>query len=87
MAAAMADGVRRRTGSTWALALTGVAGPGGGTEQKPVGLVHIGLAGPDGAHSSPVDFGAARGRTAIQALSAGEALDRLRRHLLMLPQR
>ena len=86
VAVAMAEGVRRRTGSTWALALTGVAGPSGGSEEKPVGLVHIGLAGPDGAHSSPVRFGAARGRTAIQSLSVGEALDRLRRHLLLLPQ-
>lgn len=82
VAMAMAEGVRRATGSTWSLAITGVAGPAGGSEDKPVGLVHLGLAGPDGASSEAVRFGSARGRSAIQSLSGSEALDRLRRHLL-----
>jgi len=78
VAVAMAEGVRRRTGSSWALAVTGVAGPGGGTPDKPVGLVHIALAGPDGTTSSPVRFGESRGRDWIRTLTTGEALNRLR---------
>ena len=78
VAMAMAEGVRHRTGSTWALAVTGIAGPGGGSAEKPVGLVHIALAGPQGTTSSPVRFGESRGRTWIQTLTVGEALNRLR---------
>jgi len=81
VAQAMAEGARRATGADWGLAITGVAGPGGGSDEKPVGLVHLAIAGPDGCSSEGVRFGTSRGRTWIQTLSAGEALNRLRLQL------
>jgi nicotinamide-nucleotide amidase len=51
VAAAMAEGARRATGATYALSTTGVAGPDGGTAEKPVGLVFLGCAGPGGSHA------------------------------------
>jgi nicotinamide-nucleotide amidase len=81
VAAAMAEGVRRCTGATWSVAVTGIAGPGGGSAAKPVGLVHIAVAGADGCRSEPVRFGSGRERTWIQTLTVGETLNRLRLRL------
>jgi len=79
----MAVGVRSRLSTTWGLSITGIAGPAGGNEAKPVGLVHVGLAGPNGlVESFEHQFGALRGRAWIQRLSASTALDHLRRKLL-----
>ena len=82
VAEAMAEGVRRLTDSDWSLAITGIAGPGGGTESKPVGLVHLAVAGPDGCESHPIRLGSTRGRDWIRMVSAGEALNRLRLRLM-----
>jgi nicotinamide-nucleotide amidase len=79
VAEAMADGARSRTGSAYALAITGVAGPGGGSDAKPVGTVVIGLAGPDGCRSHRFRF--LGDRTRVRALSAQSALDLLRKVL------
>jgi nicotinamide-nucleotide amidase len=81
VALAMAEGVRRLSGADWGIALTGIAGPTGAGPDKPVGLVHIAVAGPDGSASEAVRFGSTRGRSWIQTLSAGEALNRLRLRL------
>jgi nicotinamide-nucleotide amidase len=79
----MAQGVRDRLGTNWGLSITGIAGPDGGTETKPVGLVYIGLAHPDGKLTSrEYRFGASRSRDWIRNLSACSALDQLRRQLL-----
>ncbi len=75
----MATGARLRTGSTFALSVTGVAGPGGGTEAKPVGTVVFGLAGPDGCRTQRVRFLGNRAR--VRALAAQYALDMLRKAL------
>jgi nicotinamide-nucleotide amidase len=78
----MASGVKNRLNTSWALSITGIAGPTGGTESKPVGLVYIGLAGPDKEVTSfEHRFGSIRGRNLIRYISANAALDSLRRKL------
>lgn len=75
-AVAMAAGAQARTGATWALSITGIAGPDGGSPEKPVGLVFIGLAGPDGAACEEHRF---RGnREVIRRRSQTAALHHLR---------
>ncbi|PMB07915.1 competence/damage-inducible protein A [Fischerella thermalis CCMEE 5205] len=80
----MALGVRSRLGTSWGLSITGIAGPTGGTETKPVGLVYIGLAKPNGeVESFEYRWGTERSRSLIRHLSACSALDQLRRKLLI----
>jgi len=79
----MALGVKTRLGTDWGISITGIAGPGGGSEQKPVGLVYISIATPDGTVISQEHrFGAIRGREAVRYLGACTALDQLRRQLI-----
>jgi nicotinamide-nucleotide amidase len=82
VAEAMALGVRRLTGSDWALSVTGIAGPDGGTPEKPVGLVFVAVAGPDGCSSQRLRLGNTRGREWIRTVSAGEVLNALRLRLI-----
>jgi nicotinamide-nucleotide amidase len=71
-AAAMAEGVRTRLGTDVGVSDTGVAGPGGGTPEKPVGLVYLHAAGPDGelavGFSVPADRDTVRARATVAAL-------------------
>lgn len=84
VAIALALGARTRAGTDWAVSTTGVAGPDGGSEDKPVGLVWIGIAGPDGAWAVRRRQWARAGRSSIQQQSVRDALDALRRELLGL---
>ncbi|MCY2931918.1 MAG: competence/damage-inducible protein A [Planctomycetota bacterium] len=71
--AAMAEGVRRKTGADWGLAVTGIAGPAGGTREKPVGLVYTALAGGGGTKVAkaivPGDRPLIRQRAAMAAMN------------------
>ena len=80
VAAAMAENVRRTSGATFGLGITGIAGPGGGTEEKPVGLVYISLAGMGDTQIEKNLF--LGGRESVKQRSAQKALDMLRRRLL-----
>ena len=66
----MAEGIRRQTGATYALATSGIAGPGGGSATKPVGLVYIGLAGPKGTRTSENRLSGCRKEIKAQAVQA-----------------
>jgi nicotinamide-nucleotide amidase len=76
----MAEGVRKKMGSTWGLATSGVAGPDGGTDAKPVGTVWIALAGPEGTHAQKFQFGKDRMRNIKKSAFMG--LDILRNELV-----
>ena len=79
VARAMAEGIRARAGTTYGLATTGIAGPTGGSEAKPVGTVHMALATPEHTVHRVARFGGDRAR--VQALASHATLDLLRRHL------
>lgn len=80
VAIALADGIRRRVGSTFGVGITGIAGPGGGSEEKPVGTVHIALSHAGGVQERGVRFPGDREMIRFQASQV--ALDMVRMHFL-----
>ena len=75
VAAAMAAGVRSAVGTDYGAGITGIAGPGGGTAEKPVGLVYIGVSGPGGATEFRHVF--AGDREAVRAQAVNAAIEHL----------
>jgi nicotinamide-nucleotide amidase len=80
VAVALADGIRRRVGSALGVGVTGIAGPGGGSEEKPVGTVNIALAHAAGVAERAVTLPGDRDGIRWQASQV--ALDMVRMHLL-----
>jgi nicotinamide-nucleotide amidase len=78
VAAAMAEGAAQRFQTDYALAITGVAGPAGGSEAKPVGLVFVALSTPTETRAQELRLGADAPREAIRVRSARAALNLLR---------
>jgi nicotinamide-nucleotide amidase len=80
VAATMAEGIREKTGATLGLGITGVAGPGGGTAEKPVGLVYLAVSGESGTEVVERRFPGDRHR--VQMFAAQQGLDLVRRRLM-----
>ncbi len=76
----LAKGARRRFGTTWGAGITGIAGPGGGSETKPVGTVHIAVAGPHGVEHRKLFWPMTRAM--FKWFSAQATLDLLRLSIL-----
>jgi nicotinamide-nucleotide amidase len=76
----MAEGAKKASGATWALSVTGIAGPDGGSDDKPVGTVFIGLSGPGGAFAKRFQF--VGDRSWNRTLSCQSALNMLRLELI-----
>jgi nicotinamide-nucleotide amidase len=78
----MAEGARRVSGADYGLSVTGIAGPDGGTEEKPVGLVFVGISDSEDTFVEKLDLTAwARSRDSIRERSANRAFDLLRLRL------
>jgi nicotinamide-nucleotide amidase len=80
VAESMAQGIRRRVGATMGVGITGIAGPGGGTEEKPVGLVYIAVSYGNKTESLECKFRGDRDRVRLWA--SQQALDMVRRRLM-----
>ena len=77
VAAAMALGCRAKSGADFALSTTGIAGPTGGTPEKPVGLIYIALADPHGRRVEELRLDPTLSRDEIRRRAAGAAIDLL----------
>jgi nicotinamide-nucleotide amidase len=80
VATALAEGIRRQTGATLGLSITGIAGPGGGTPEKPVGTVHIALSNGSATKERGTHFPGDRER--VRNYAAQTALDMVRKYFL-----
>lgn len=81
-ALAMAEGIKKKSGASIGMGITGITGPGGGTPEKPVGLVHMAYAVPDRSEGFEYHFQGDRDR--IKLIAAMSALDIVRKYLLSL---
>lgn len=79
----MAEGARRLLGSTYAVAVSGVAGPGGGSPEKPVGTVHLAVAGPEGTVTRKIFYPGDREQ--VRRATAFSALNLV--HKVLFPER
>jgi nicotinamide-nucleotide amidase len=79
VARALAEGIRTRAAATWGVGVTGIAGPSGGTEEKPVGTVHLAVAGPSGTTHRLLHLPFDRER--VLTFTVGAALDLVRRRV------
>ena len=83
VAGAMAEGARKVAGTDYGVSVTGVAGPDGGSEEKPVGIVFVGVSDAEGTEVERLDLSAwRRSREAIRERSANRAFDLLRHRIL-----
>ena len=80
VAVALAEGIRERCGSTVGVGVTGIAGPTGGTEEKPVGLVYTAVCDADGTEWVEKRFPG--GRESVRFFASQQALDLVRRRLM-----
>ncbi|WP_320675228.1 competence/damage-inducible protein A [Prochlorococcus sp. MIT 1341] len=78
VALSMAKGLKKKIKSDWAISITGIAGPDGGTQSKPIGTVFIAIIGPNCCQVSQEKFGEHTGRKGIQTLSVVRSLDLFR---------
>ena len=85
VARAMAEGCRRKAGTDYALAITGIAGPSGGSAEKPIGLIHIALAHVASTETLQVRLGDHLTREEIRDRACKTALNLLRLKLLAMP--
>jgi nicotinamide-nucleotide amidase len=79
VAGEMAEGARQRAGADWAVSVTGIAGPGGGSPGKPVGLVYLGIAGAGGVET--VEKKLVPERKTFKGMASQAALDLLRKKI------
>jgi nicotinamide-nucleotide amidase len=80
VAGALAEGIRRRSNSTLGVGVTGIAGPTGGTEEKPVGLVFHAIS--DGVQTEVVERKFIGDRERVRTWATRQALDLVRRKLM-----